>query len=152
LQEALEAPGLQVDRSLADQGARALCERRALIANLAPRKRPEESDRVVLRAVTLPVASNDLLAPPLLAWRSTCREQTIHRARENITVLPRHGLAKRRVSGDVAQMSLFVVGAEGSKTGDRKAGAANRKVTAQSPIPAKRDQAVVHGADPRSTA
>jgi hypothetical protein len=141
-----------VDRPLADQGARALRECRAVVPNLAPCKRPEEPDCVVLRAVTLPVASNDLLAPPLFAWRATRREQAIYRAREDITVLPRHGLAKRRVSGDVAQTRRLVVGTEGVKTADRKAGAANREVTAQSPISAKRDQVLVHRADPRSTA
>ena len=90
-----------MNRTLTDQAARVLRERRAIVANLAPREWPEESDRVVLRAVTLPVASNDLLAPPLLAWRATRLEQTVHRAREDITVLPRHGLAKDRIDRDV---------------------------------------------------
>jgi hypothetical protein len=108
-----------------------------------------DDDEVIATLDCADVGGGD---PPLLAWRATRREQAIHRTREDITVLPRHGLAKRRVSGDVAQTSLLVVGTEGVKTGDRKAGAANREVAAQSPISAKRDQVAVHRADPRSIA
>jgi hypothetical protein len=49
-------------------------------------------------------------------------------------------------------LSRDVARVEGVKTGDGKTGAANCEVAAQSPIPAKRDQVVVHSADPRSTA
>jgi len=92
-----------MDRTLADQRAGALRERRALVAKLAPRKRAEEPDRVVLRAVALPVASNDLLAPPRLARLTTLFAQAVHCGRENAAVLPRHGLAKGRIGRDLAQ-------------------------------------------------
>jgi hypothetical protein len=51
-----------MNRALTDQRAGPLGERRAGIANLAPSERAEEPDRVVLRAIALPIAGYDLLA------------------------------------------------------------------------------------------
>jgi hypothetical protein len=126
-------------------------ERRAGIANLAPGERPEEPNRVVLRAVALPVTRYDLLALAPFARLDRVFEQPVGGGRERAAVLPRQRLAKGRVGGDLTQPARLVLRPEGVKTVDGKAGAADREVAAQSPIPGKRDQVVVHGADPRSS-
>ena len=152
LQEALEAPDLEMNAALADQRARALGQRRAGSTNLAPRERPEEPNRVVLRAVALPVAGDDLLALAPSARLDPVLQQAVGSGRERATVLPGQRLAKGRIAGDLTQPFRLVLRPEGVKTGDGKAGAADCEVAAQSPISGKRDQVVVHGAEPRSTA
>jgi hypothetical protein len=135
-----------VDRALADESERALRERRAIVAKLAPGEWSEGTDRVVLRAVALPIARDDLLAPALIARLANRLEQAVDRVCEDVAVLPRHGLSKGWVRGDLAQARRLVVGAESVETGDGKAGAANCEVASQSPIPAERHQVVIHGA------
>lgn len=152
LQEALEAPDLKMNGALADKRARALGERRAGIANLAPGERPEEPNRVVLRAVALPVAGYDLLALAPFARLDPLFEQAVGGGRERAAVLPSQRLAKGRIGGDLTQPARLVLRPEGVKTGDGKAGAADCEVATQSPIPGKRDQVLVHGCRPYGTA
>jgi hypothetical protein len=57
----LDGPHLEVDDPFADEIARADSCRRTALVEAAPGKRSEEPDRVVLRAITLPVARNNLL-------------------------------------------------------------------------------------------
>jgi len=63
----------------------------------------------------------------------TTREQAVQCARENIPVLPRHGLAKGRIGRYIAEARQLGVGAEGIESGDRKPGAANGEVTRRKP-------------------
>ena len=135
-----------MDRPLTDEAARALVERRAIVANLTPRERPEEPDRVVLRAVALPVASNDLLAPPLPARRATLLEQAVHRGREDVAALPGHRLTKGRVGGDLAQAGRSSSAPKTSRPETGNPALRTAKSRRRRPIPAKRHQVVIHGA------
>ena len=65
----------------------------------APGQRPEEADRVVLGAVALPVAADDV-RPAAPARRAARRAggELVDRARERLAALPRHRLAERRVA------------------------------------------------------
>ena len=137
---------------LADECTGALGERRAGIANLAPSERAEEPDRVVLRAVALPVAGYDLLALAPLTRLDPGFEQAVGGGGERAAVLPGQRLAKGWVGGDLTQPARLVLRPEDLETGYGKAGAADREVTAKGPIPGKRDQVVVHDADPSSSA
>jgi hypothetical protein len=59
----LHRPRLQMNHPLTDERTRARTKCRAIIRDTPPRERTEEPNCVVLGAVTLPVAGNDLLAP-----------------------------------------------------------------------------------------
>ena len=71
----------------------------AVVGDPAPRERAEEADRVVLGAVALPVAGDDLLA---LARAAGLRRRSggdlVDRVGQRRRVLPRHRLAEARVA------------------------------------------------------
>ena len=63
LRQRLHRPRFEVDVAAAHESARAGGKRRRIVLDSTPGERAEEADRVVLAAIALPVAGDDLLAP-----------------------------------------------------------------------------------------
>ena len=138
--EGLHRPCLEVDGALARQRTRAHRDRRSVISKPPPGERPEETDRVVLGAIALPVAGNDLLAP---ASPAELDRGAVGHLRDGVDhrrgVLPRDGFPEERVAGDAAEASRLVAAAKRLKPGDRKAGTAQGNVAPQRPAVTERD-------------
>src|SRR5919204_4045774 len=141
--ERLDPPRLEVNRALALERARANLEPRPAVCDLPPGERAEEADRVVLGAVALPVAGDDLVPLARLA--------RLHRAPdgdlgdsvlEGGRVLPRHRLPKERILGDSAQAGVLVPRTERLETRHGEPRAANGEVAPERPVSGQGHEAV----------
>ena len=141
----LHRPRLQMHRTLTDQRSRARAKRRPVIGDAPPRQRTEEPDRVVLGAVTLPVAGDDLLAASgsaRLGRRVLC--DVDHSIDQRRRVLPRHRLAKPGLPRDRAQPLGLIPKPEHLQARDRETSAAHSEVALECPTTHQRRVVVAH--------
>src|SRR5690349_11472977 len=127
--------------ALADQLAAARLDGRAVVSGTSPGQWPEEADRVVLGAIPLPVAGDDLFPLPLTAAGSggsggDLGDRVAHRG----PVLPGDRGAEQRVAGHRAQVGLLVRRAEDAEPGYRESGGPDRDVAPQGPFAGQRHQ------------
>jgi hypothetical protein len=143
--DGLDGPHLEVDRALADERAGANGCGGTVLVEASPGERAEEADRVVLRAVALPVAPDDLLPtePPGPA-RPLVRGELVDSRREGVPALPADGLAKRRITCDLPESPRLVVGAEDVQPRDGKARTPHGEVPPDGPVTGQTDQVVIH--------
>ncbi len=143
--EGLHAPGFQVHDPLAHHRAGAHRQRRPVVGDLTPRERPEEADRVVLRAVALPVAGDEFLALTRpTGLRRSARGDLVDGVGQRRGVLPRDGFPEQRAARHLGQPAALVARPECVEAFDREAGAADREQPPQRPVLGER-RMTIHG-------
>jgi hypothetical protein len=141
-----------VDDPFADEIPRPDGRGRATLVEAAPGKRSEEPDRVVLRAVALPVACDDLLLaePPGRALTLVAGELVDGRGK-GFAALPGDGLAEGRVAGNLPEPHRLVRRSEDLESGDRKARAAHCEVPPNGPVIPQGNEVILHAGEPSVT-
>src|SRR5215831_11178344 len=127
--------------ALADQPTAARLDGRAVVSGASPGQWPEETDRVVLGAVPLPVAGDHFFPLPLTAAGrrgpvGDLADRVAHRG----AVLPRDRRLEPRIEGYRTQAGLLVLRSEDVEPGHWEPGCSDRDIAPEGPFTGQRHQ------------